>query len=776
MRQSRLIQGRRPRSGRMSRLAIHSQLVASILLATSGSIEPVSAEALQPDEDADSATAAREAADGDEPQARLEERVQVVGSTGGAHEATGSVQFIGHEELARQGHTDIQRILRSVPGVNLQDEEGYGLRPNIGLRGTGVERSQKVTLMEDGVLIAPAPYSAPAAYYFPSSGRMEAIEISKGPASIRQGPYTTGGVLNLISRGIPTDFAGEAELALGDDEQIRAKLGVGDAYERLGWSVESLRQQTQGFKRLDGGGDTGFDLEDYVAKLRVNSGAGASSYQSLELKLGSTNQSGDETYLGLTQDDFDRAPRRRYVASSADHLATDHEQRQLRYFMVPNPRLDLTATLYHNEFSRNWYKLQSVAGADIGAILADPDAPQFDGLIEIIRGEADSDPGALAVRNNRREYYSRGVQSVLGLRAESGRARHDLEFGLRYHEDEEDRYQDDDRYQMIDGSMELTEPGQPGSQSNMISRAKAVAVFARDTIRFGRLRIEPGLRFESIDFTRTDYGKNDPDRLGLALVKQENDVSQAIPGVGLAFDLNDSVGLFGGVHGGFAPPGPGRDEQVEPEESVNYELGVRLARQPSRFQTVAFFNDYTNLIGTDTASSGGSGTGDQFNGGAVHVRGLEVSLEHDFASNVERRSWPFRLAYTYTQGEFRTSFDTTFADWAPAVAEGDQLPYLPEHQLFAEAGWREAPWALFLSGSYVAEMRTRAGQGAIPENESIEQHAVFDASAEYRLRGRYRLFVQLRNLTDEIYVAARRPAGLRPGLPRSGLVGFGMTF
>ena len=36
-------------------------------------------------------------------------------------------------------------------------------------------------------------------------------------------------------------------------------------------------------------------------------------------------------------------------------------------------------------------------------------------------------------------------------------------------------------------------------------------------------------------------------------------------------------------------------------------------------QGVFFFNDYSNLLGADLAASGGEGTTDQFNGGAVNA-------------------------------------------------------------------------------------------------------------------------------------------------------------
>ncbi|HUH37211.1 MAG TPA: TonB-dependent receptor plug domain-containing protein, partial [Spongiibacteraceae bacterium] len=154
-------------------------------------------------------------------QAPAIEETQIIGQREDAAKVAGSAYVITEFELQKFEYSDINRILRQAPGVYVQEEEGYGLRPNIGIRGSGQGRSARVTLMEDGVLVAPAPYADPAAYYFPTAARVAGVEVLKGPQTLRYGPYTVGGAINLLSTPIPQALSGFANLEFGENSEQR---------------------------------------------------------------------------------------------------------------------------------------------------------------------------------------------------------------------------------------------------------------------------------------------------------------------------------------------------------------------------------------------------------------------------------------------------------------------------------------------------------------------------------------------------------------------------
>ena len=114
--------------------------------------------------------------------------VTVIGSAEDIVDLPGSGAYLDTEEIREQTRTNINRVLAEVPGVYVREEDGFGLFPNISLRGVDGGRSSKVTVMEDGILTAPAPYSAPGAYYFPNVARMSAVEVLKGSSQVKYGP------------------------------------------------------------------------------------------------------------------------------------------------------------------------------------------------------------------------------------------------------------------------------------------------------------------------------------------------------------------------------------------------------------------------------------------------------------------------------------------------------------------------------------------------------------------------------------------------------------
>jgi len=339
---------------------------------------------------------------------------------------------------------------------------------------------------------------------------------------------------------------------------------------------------------------------------------------------------------------------------------------------------------------------------------------------------------------------------------------------LRIHDDEEDRFQHQDSYRMQDGALVLTTAGAPGSTTNRVSHADVNAYFVDTEIRTGQWILTPGLRFEDIDMVRRDFSTADPTRGNGPTRVRENSTSTLIPGMGALYRLNEEWRLLAGVHKGFNPPSPG--STADEEESLNIEAGVRFHRGVVSFEGIYFRNDYDNLVGTVTDSTGGGGEiGDQFDGGEAIVSGLELTAS--YSPSVGGLEVPLSLDYTWTpEAEFDNAFESNFDPWGE-VEVGDELPYIPEHQFRASAGLLAERWTFNLAANYIGELRTRAGQGALLREESIGSNVVWDTVVTWQFTERLSSYAKVDNLFDETYIAARRPAGVRAGLPRTAYLG-----
>lgn len=682
-----------------------------------------------------------------------------------AKNRTGSAYFLSPKELQKFSFTDVNRALRTVPGVSIYEEDGFGLRPNISLRGTSPERSSKITIMEDGILIAPAPYSASSAYYFPTIARMEAVEVLKGSSQVQYGPFTTGGAINMLSSKIPTEFGGKIRASYGsfNSQQLQAK--VGGSNDTFGYMVEYLNYGSDGFKTLPSGKDTGFDKNDIVAKFSVNLFPNASVKQSLEFKFQYSDEEGNETYLGLTDEDFNTDPFSRYASSNEDKMTTEHTQYAITHKADFSNNIRLTTTAYRNNFSRNWYKLNDVTfngnKQSIANILNNPNS--LSNHFAIVKGSVNSGADAIGIKANNRAYYSQGIQSKFDYHWYKGDAFHDIEIGVRFHYDEEDRFQWVDKYSITNtGDLTLTTAGVPGTNANRISSANAFASFITYRLKYKNWTFTPGLRYENISLEREDFGKNDVNRTGVNLATRENNVDVFIPGIGTNYKFNNDFSIFGGIHKGFSPPG--NQEGQKPEESINYELGTRFNLLGISGEVVGFFNDYSNLLGSDLAATGGTGSLDQFNAGEVNVSGLELLVNYNFAKADASIALPLSFGYTYTNTEFQNSFGSSNDLWG-TVTVGDELPYIPKHQFNVGFSLEHAKFELNFNGRFNGEFRTLAGSGAIADAERVDSNFIIDVSGKYYLTNRLNLTANVINLLDETYAASRVPAGLRPGHP-----------
>jgi Fe(3+) dicitrate transport protein len=311
------------------------------------------------------------------------------------------------------------------------------------------------------------------------------------------------------------------------------------------------------------------------------------------------------------------------------------------------------------------------------------------------------------------EYF--GIEPRLDLSHDLFGISSDTVIGGRYHHEDIERNQfrtADPRIQNLSFTSELigfdsddprdVEGFGDEHREQVQTTVDAFSLYIQNSLRFGDFALTAGLRLEDVK-TRTATLRSGSEPDGRVI---DRTATELLPGLGLAWTGLAGTTVFAGVHRGFAPPRPSRDvavddDDVQPEQSTNYELGFRST--PVRGVSIAstlFYTDFTQIVISSAA-------GAFVNGGRSEQAGLELSGRIDVADMTGSGSGPY-LQGNYTNlftARFLTTSDAAFnagdggVVGAPCeedegcyngngILRGSRLPYAPRHNLSLNLGYR----------------------------------------------------------------------------------------
>jgi len=668
---------------------------------------------------------------------------RVAGNPEEVRRIPGAVEVLDRDALESSGVFTTSEALRKVSGIHVRDEEGFGLRPNIGIRGLNPTRSSKVLLLEDGIPVTYAPYGDNASYYHPPVERFERIEVLKGSGQIAYGPSTVGGVVNYVTADPTATPSGSITVKAGDRAFFNGRLSYGGTWGSTGIQLDYMRKQGDGSRE-----NVHSELDDVLLKLTRE----ITPRQALTLRANYYGEDSHVTYSGLTEAEWAEDPRqnpfendrfegRRWGASATHTLRLSED-------------VLLTTNLYGSQFERNWWR-QSSNSAQRPNDSGDPACGGMQNLNT-----------TCGIEGRLRRYRLWGVEPrarvghrLFGLPGEA-------EIGLRAHfEDQERRQENGDTPDARSGRL----------VENNERRNEAFSAFAQNRFRLGRFTVTPGVRVERIRYERTN-------RLGLegAGVSGRTSLTQWIPGLGVSWEATARTTVFAGAHRGFAPPrtedvisnSSGAVVELDPELSWNWELGARSRVAPGvEVDATLFRMDYENQIVPASLAGGVGAT--LTNGGETLHEGAELSARFDSAPLTGSAHDVFlRLAWTWVPvAEFRGERFSGVSGFGGVRVTGNRLPYAPEQLVTAGIGYRH-PSGLegVLEGVHIGEQFADDLNSRAPSPDGqrglLPGHTLWNATVSWEVDAiRSALFLTVKNLFDRT-VIVDRSRGLLPGNPR----------
>jgi len=711
--------------------------------------------------------------------------VKVIGNHEDPQATTGSAYVLTSQELAKFTRTNANDILRSVPGVYVREENATGFFPRIGVRASSSGRSNRISILEDGIPAAMAPYANNNAYYFPNLGRISSIEVLKGPEVLLHGPQTTSGVINLISTQIPNTAQGHANIEIGAFETRKIHLNYGATAGQWGFLLETYQAQTDGPLEIERSKRTsGYDINEYIGKLRWNSAEDARYQQQFDLKLHYDVEYGDVSYVGQTDADFREDPNRRYGLTELERMDRGRRSASARYHFAFNDNHWLETTAYWMRTYRYYKRVNQINGINLGAGQAgnagriNTGAPGSDLIRDILHGADTTHANGIRYGNNHQHFTVKGLQVESHNLFNTGSVGHELISGVRYSRETPEnavKRRGNIIYHQINGSLVWQSMATATPSKGEV---KALEAWIGDRINLGNVTLLPVIRHERID-TKANLVENAS--AAQIAARASNSLDKTTYGLGATWALNDQWTLLGGIHEGFAAPGNGVAQGTKGEESLNFELGARYRAGWGGVDAVAFYSDYDNALRqclfanpcTNPVPGGPPITdGSTQQDGSKKVQGLELSAFADLYQGGDF-SVPLRFSYTYTDSEYTGSADLT-----TGVQKGDVMEYTPEHvaslQLGLEglSGFSTHLALNYTDSSWTSTTAKRAGV----DNRFLKTDSLFtvDLVAAYQVSDAASFYARIDNIFDEQRITHRGADGARGNAPR--WVSFGLKY
>ncbi len=670
--------------------------------------------------------------------------VVVVGKAENLAAIPGSANVLNLRALETSRPFTANEAVRKLPGVNARDEEGFGLRPNIGIRGLNPTRTTKVTMLEDGVPLAYAPYGDNASYYHPPIDRFERIELLKGAGQILFGPQTIGGIINYITPAPQARLGGFASLTGGGRDFFDGKVRLGGHRMVLDYTR----------KQGDGARD---NINSKLNDVNFKAVVVLSKNQALTLRANALTENSNVTYSGLTEAEF-RNFGARYNPFKNDNFEIKRYGASSTHNLQLSKNTLLTTNLYFSNFSRDWWRQSSTTTDNQGGAAGNAFRDNR------LAGNRVNPDSLNSIQGRLREYTTWGIEPRLKLAHKALGVAGELQAGVKAHFEDQDR-------QQVNGTSPTARTGAVAEDN--LRETKAYSAFLINRFLFGAWSVTPGLRYERINSSRTN-------RLPGGLAGSD-ELSQWIPSLGATWNPAKTLTVFAGVHLGFAPARTediigttGTSTEVEPEESTNLELGARF--QPvagSSVQATLFRNDFKRLIAVGSIASGSTPLAQ----GEALFQGVELSGQYDFASGLYLIG-----AYTWLpEAEQTTPFQHVVGGAIIAGSTaGNRQPYAPKHLLTVAAGYALGGFEALLEAVHVAEQFADFANTASPtadgQRGKIEAYTVWNAALNYNLKlAHTTFFIAVKNLADKTHIVDRT-RGIQVGSSRLVHVGSKYAF